>query len=107
MAISLDTPPTLTTREMQCLRAMTRGLTNAGIGRELFISEDTVKTHLRRLFRKVGARDRAHAVAIGYCTGLLRVPAPGTPQDGPEQPYRDPTVERSWELDRQPGDCRR
>ncbi len=42
---------------------MADGKSNAEIGRELFVSEDTVKTHARRLFRKLGARDRAHAVA--------------------------------------------
>ena len=44
---------------------MADGKSNAEIGRELFVSEDTVKTHARRLFRKLGARDRAHAVAAG------------------------------------------
>ena len=43
----------------------------AEIGRELFVSEDTVKTHARRLFRKLGARDRAHAVAAGFRAGLV------------------------------------
>lgn len=61
-------------REMQCLQAIARGLTNARIGGELFLSEDTVKTHNRRLFRKLGARDRAHAVALGYQRGLLVLP---------------------------------
>ena len=53
----------LTERELQVLRGMADGKSNAEIGRELFVSEDTVKTHARRLFRKLGARDRAHAVA--------------------------------------------
>ena len=44
---------------------MSQGRSNAEIGRSLYLSEDTVKTHARRLFSKLGARDRAHAVALG------------------------------------------
>lgn len=62
---------TLTERELQVLRGMADGRSNAEIGRELFVSEDTVKTHARRLFRKLGARDRAHAVAAGFRAGLV------------------------------------
>ncbi|MDG4828529.1 LuxR C-terminal-related transcriptional regulator [Solwaraspora sp. WMMD1047] len=62
---------TLTEREMQVLVGMAEGKSNAEIGRELFVSEDTVKTHARRLFRKLGARDRAHAVAAGFRAGLV------------------------------------
>lgn len=62
---------TLTERELQVLRAMADGKSNAEIGRELYVSEDTVKTHARRLFRKLGARDRAHAVASGFRAGLV------------------------------------
>ncbi|MFB6397184.1 response regulator transcription factor [Polymorphospora lycopeni] len=62
---------TLTERELQVLRGMSDGKSNAEIGRELFVSEDTVKTHARRLFRKLGARDRAHAVAAGFRAGLV------------------------------------
>ena len=63
--------PALTERELQVLRGMADGKSNAEIGRDLFVSEDTVKTHARRLFRKLGARDRAHAVAAGFRTGLV------------------------------------
>lgn len=66
------TVPTLTEREQQVLAGMSRGRSNGEIGRELFLSEDTVKTHARRLFRKLGAGDRAHAVAIGFRGGLVR-----------------------------------
>lgn len=62
---------TLTERELQVLLGMAEGKSNAEIGRELFVSEDTVKTHARRLFRKLGARDRAHAVAAGFRAGLV------------------------------------
>jgi DNA-binding NarL/FixJ family response regulator len=61
----------LTERELQVLRGMADGRSNAEIGRDLFVSEDTVKTHARRLFRKLGARDRAHAVAAGFRQGLV------------------------------------
>ncbi|MFY1635967.1 LuxR C-terminal-related transcriptional regulator [Solwaraspora sp. WMMB335] len=61
----------LTERELQVLRGMAEGKSNGEIGRELFVSEDTVKTHARRLFRKLGARDRAHAVATGFRSGLV------------------------------------
>jgi len=63
--------PVLTERELQVLRGMADGRSNAEIGKELFVSEDTVKTHARRLFRKLGARDRAHAVAAGFRAGLV------------------------------------
>jgi len=67
----------LTARETQILAGIAGGHTNAQIGRSLYISEDTVKTHARRLFRKLGARDRAHAVALGYDQGALTTGAGG------------------------------
>lgn len=54
----------LTDRELQILCGMSNGLSNGEIGRTLFLSEDTVKTHARSMFHKLGARDRAHAVAL-------------------------------------------
>lgn len=72
-AVEATTPaPSLTEREMQVLTGMSRGRSNAEIGKELFLSEDTVKTHARRLFRKLDAADRAQAVAIGFRWGLVR-----------------------------------
>ena len=50
---------------------MSRGLSNGEIGRELYLSEDTIKTHARRLFRKLRAADRAQAVAVGLRAGLI------------------------------------
>lgn len=67
-----DGLPALTERELQVLRGMGRGRSNAEIGKELYLSEDTVKTHARRLFRKLGAADRAQAVAMGFRWGLVR-----------------------------------
>lgn len=62
---------TLTEREQQVLTRIARGMSNGEIGRQLYLSEDTIKTHCRRLFKKLGAKDRANAVAIGYQNGLL------------------------------------
>ncbi len=68
-------PPTpqfkLSERETQVLAGMSRGLSNGEIGRELYLSEDTIKTHARRLFRKLRASDRAQAVAVGLRAGLI------------------------------------
>ncbi len=61
----------LTERELQVLVGMSQGKSNAGIGRDLYLSEDTVKTHARRLFKKLGVSDRAQSVAIGFRMGLL------------------------------------
>lgn len=63
--------PRLSERELEVLEGMSRGKSNSQIGRELYLSEDTVKTHARRLFRKMGAADRAQAVAVGFRWGLL------------------------------------
>jgi DNA-binding NarL/FixJ family response regulator len=64
--------PALTERELQVLHGMSQGRSNAEIGRELYLSEDTIKTHARRLFRKMGVNDRAQAVAAGFRWGLVR-----------------------------------
>jgi DNA-binding NarL/FixJ family response regulator len=69
---STASAPPLTEREMQVLTGMSRGRSNAEIGKELYLSEDTVKTHARRLFRKLSAADRAQAVAVGFRWGLIR-----------------------------------
>jgi len=64
-------PIQLTQRELEVLAGMSQGRSNAQIGADLFLSEDTVKTHARRLFRKMEAADRAQAVAIGLRRGLI------------------------------------
>jgi len=64
--------PDLTERELQVLQGMAAGRSNAEIGRELYLSEDTIKTHARRLFRKMGVNDRAQAVASGFRWGFVR-----------------------------------
>ncbi|RZQ59819.1 LuxR family transcriptional regulator [Amycolatopsis suaedae] len=67
----------LTDRELQVLVGMSVGQTNGEIGKGHHLSEDTVKSHARTLFRKLGARDRAQAVALGYQRGIL-LTAPST-----------------------------
>ena len=64
-----------TAREIEVLAGVARGLTNAEIGRELFIGEATVKTHLLRVFAKLGVDDRTRAVMVAVERGLL--PRPG------------------------------
>lgn len=66
----------LTARELEVLGAVGRGLSNPAIGRELTITEATVKTHLLRVFVKLGVDDRTRAVTVAMERGLL--PAPGT-----------------------------
>ena len=61
----------LSVREVQVLVGVSRGLTNADIGRRLYLSAATVKSHVARLFRKLGATDRAEAVGSAWRAGLL------------------------------------
>jgi DNA-binding NarL/FixJ family response regulator len=61
----------LTAREMDVFRLITKGYSNAEIGRELFISDTTVKTHVTRLLQKLDLRDRAQAIVLAYQTGLF------------------------------------
>ena len=61
----------LTERELQVLTGMSQGKSNGQIGKDLYLSEDTIKTHARRLFRKLGVNDRAQAVALGFRRGLV------------------------------------
>ena len=62
----------LSTREIEVLGLVSTGKTNAEIGRELHISEATVKTHLLRTFNKLGVSDRTAAVTTAMSMGLLR-----------------------------------
>lgn len=54
----------LTGREKQVIVRVARGMSSAKIGADLFLSEFTIKTHLRRIYKKTGTHDRAHAVAL-------------------------------------------
>ena len=61
----------LTPRELEVLAGIGRGLSNQELAEELFIADNTVKTHVKRVFTKIGARDRAQAVVIAYQAGLV------------------------------------
>jgi DNA-binding NarL/FixJ family response regulator len=65
----LEQEPTM--REIEVLQLISEGLVNREIGQRLFLSEETVKSHVRHLLAKLQARSRAHAVAIGFRRGLI------------------------------------
>lgn len=61
----------LSEREVQVVRLAANGLSNAEIGRELYLMENTVKSHMQRASRKLGATGRAHVVAVALRAGIL------------------------------------
>ncbi len=61
----------LSARQLEVLTLVARGLSTDGIAAELFVSPTTVRAHVRNILDALGARNRAHAVAIACSTGLL------------------------------------
>jgi len=61
----------LTDRELEVLALVARGLSNAEIAQQLYVSPATVQTHVARLLMKLGARDRAQLIVIAYESGLV------------------------------------
>jgi DNA-binding NarL/FixJ family response regulator len=66
--------PRLSTRRLDILTRIAQGMSEPEIGAELWLSRDAVKTHADRLCKALGARGRAHAVALAYLAGILPVP---------------------------------
>jgi DNA-binding CsgD family transcriptional regulator len=66
----------LTNRELEVLELVAQGYSTREIARKLWVTDETVKTHVRRVLRRLGARTRAHAVAIAFGEGLWEVPGP-------------------------------
>ncbi|MGH3495540.1 MAG: response regulator transcription factor [Sciscionella sp.] len=78
-------------REYEVLQLIADGLDNQRIAAALFVSVETVRTHVKSILRKLHARDRAHAIAIAFRLGLL-VPQPDLPDETPQGSRRRATT---------------
>ncbi|MEO8616745.1 MAG: response regulator transcription factor [Luteolibacter sp.] len=65
--------PTLTPRELDVLRLVAKGRTNKELASAMFVSEETVKSHMKALFQKLGVHDRAEAVSVSLKRGIIRI----------------------------------
>lgn len=65
--------PSLTPRELDVLRLVAKGRTNKEIASAMFVSEETVKTHMKALFQKLDVHDRAEAVSVSLKRGIIRI----------------------------------
>ncbi|MFI9821079.1 LuxR C-terminal-related transcriptional regulator [Streptomyces sp. NPDC052013] len=80
--MSPTAPPALSQREREVLALVARGQSNSRIAASLHVSEATVKTHMRRVFHKLKASDRASAVALAMSKGMLELKEDPAPPDG-------------------------
>jgi len=78
----------LSSRELEVLKLIAMGLTNAEIGKQLYVAPETIKSHVRMILAKLGARTRAHAVWLGVVEGWLTTSSPDETSD-PSQPSRE------------------
>lgn len=73
MAVVSATVDALSSRELEVLLCVMEGFSNREIASQLFVSSETVKTHVTNILSKLGARDRTHAVVLAVRTNQLQV----------------------------------